>query len=54
MLLLRTEGLAPPRAAAAAVVLVKRAGRLLADLDQARELAAATASRVTGALALTP
>ncbi|HEX4252053.1 MAG TPA: amidohydrolase family protein [Pseudonocardia sp.] len=30
---------------------VKRAGRLVADLDRARELATATAGRVTGALA---
>jgi hypothetical protein len=32
---------------------VKWAGRLVADLDRARELAAATASRVTGQLAHT-
>jgi cytosine/adenosine deaminase-related metal-dependent hydrolase len=59
-------GLAPLGSAADAVVLaghpglvdtvlvggrvVKRAGRLVADLDRARELAAATAGRLTGAL----
>ncbi|HWN36220.1 MAG TPA: amidohydrolase family protein [Pseudonocardia sp.] len=62
-----TAGLAPVGSTADAVVLaghpglvdtvlvggrvVKRAGRLVADLDRARELAAATAVRVTGALA---
>ena len=60
-------GLAPVGSAADAVVLaghpglvdtvlvagrvVKRAGRLVADLDRARELATATAGRLTGALA---
>ena len=69
VLLLRTDGLAPLKAAADAVVLaahpgmvdtvliggqvVKRAGRLVADLGRARELAAATASRVIGELAHT-